>query len=61
MSLVVDLLHLSTTSAQDGDLVLLDAEVEDAERRLGEPVFLRAHVPLAGLGVMTVIRTGEKE
>lgn len=61
MSLVVLLLQLSTASAQDGELVLLDSEATDAERRIGEPVFLLAYVLLAGLGVMTVMRTGEKE
>ncbi len=61
MSLVVLLLQLSSASAQEGELALLDVESEEAERRIGEPVFLLAYVLLAGLGVLTAMRTGAEE
>lgn len=61
MSLVVLLLQLSSASAQEGELALLDAEAEEAERRIGEPMFLLAYVLLAGLGVLTAMRTGAEE
>ncbi len=35
--------------------------IEEAERRIGEPMFLLAYVLLAGLGVLTTLRTGAEE
>jgi hypothetical protein len=62
MSLLVILLNLSHASAQQGELELIEAEAEEeAERRIGEPMFLLAYVLLAGLGVLTTLRTGAEE
>ena len=66
MSLVIILLHLSPADAREGEsLELVESEMMEDEaaqkRRLGEPVFLLAYVLLAGLGVLTAMRTKVEE
>ena len=58
---------LSAAHAQDeGSLELVsDADTASeegaADRRIGNPMFLMAYVLLAGLGVLTTVRTGAGE
>lgn len=57
---------LSAADAQSaGELALVEdtgaAEEELTDRRIGEPMFLLAYVLLAGLGVVTTLRTREAE
>ena len=66
MSLLVILLQLSIADAREGEsLELVESEVpedvEADERRIGSPIFLMAYVLLAGLGVLTTIRTRGEE
>jgi hypothetical protein len=61
MSLVVLLLQLSPASAQGGELALIEEEAEEAGRHIGGPMFMLAYVLLAGLGVLTAVRTGAEE